>query len=53
MWPALTILLALALVVLHFWWRRKFAHTEHSLRGKAAGITEHYEDKLNREKARN
>ena len=53
MWPALTILMALALVALHLWWRRKLSHTAHALRGKVAGVTEHYEDKLDREKTRN
>jgi two-component system phosphate regulon sensor histidine kinase PhoR len=53
MWPTLTFLLTLALVVLHFWWRRKYEHTKHALRGKAAGVTEHYEEKLDREKTRN
>lgn len=53
MWQFLTILLAVALLALHLWWRRKLSHTEHALRGKAAGVTEHYEDKLDREKTRN
>ena len=53
MWPALTILMALALVALHLWWRRRLSHTAHALRGKVAGVTEHYEDKLDREKTRN
>ncbi len=30
MWPALTILTCLALVALHFWWRRRFLHARES-----------------------
>ena len=53
MWPTLTLLLALALWGLHLWWLQKHKHLEHALRGKAAGVTEHYEAKLDREQTRN
>ena len=53
MWLALTILLLLALLVLHLKWRHKYQRLDHALRGKAAGLTEHYENALDREKTRN
>jgi two-component system phosphate regulon sensor histidine kinase PhoR len=53
MWPALTILLLLALLALHLSWRHKHQRLDQTLRGKLAGVTEHYEHALDREKTRN
>jgi two-component system, OmpR family, phosphate regulon sensor histidine kinase PhoR len=52
MWPALTILLFLALVTVYLRGLRQLERTQQVLEGKASGLRESYEDKLDREKIR-
>ena len=51
MWPALTIVLFVALVALHFWWRRRLRQAERSSRDGLGELEQQHRDALSRERA--
>ncbi len=51
MWPALTIILAVALVVLHFGWQRRSRRAERTFRAELDGLKRKQEQALSREHA--
>ncbi len=51
MWPALTILLLVALIALHFGWRRRCRQLEQSFRAETAALREQHTQALAREHA--